>query len=133
MLAEALRLGASALEGEADADVVVAGAAHIADQPEFADVAKMKALFATFEEKSNLVQILNDCLRGEGCRILIGRELSFSDIQDLSLIASPYRRKGHVVGVVGVMGPTRMDYSRALALVETTAALLSRTLTEQAA
>jgi heat-inducible transcriptional repressor len=133
MLAEALRLGASALEGEADADVAVAGAAHIADQPEFADVAKMKALFATFEEKSNLVLILNECLRGEGCRILIGRELSLSDIQDLSLIASPYRRKDQVVGVVGVMGPTRMDYSRALALVETTAALLSRALTKQAA
>jgi heat-inducible transcriptional repressor len=133
MLAEAMRLGAQALEGEADAEVGVAGAAHMVDQPEFADVAKMKALFATFEEKSNLVQILNDCLRGEGCRIFIGRELSFNDLQDLSLIASPYRRKEQVLGVVGVMGPTRMDYGRALALVETTAALLSRTLTDQAA
>jgi heat-inducible transcriptional repressor len=128
-----MRLGAQALEGEADAEVVVAGAAHIADQPEFADIAKMKALFATFEEKSNLVQILNECLSGEGCRIFIGRELLFSEIQDLSLIASPYRRKEQVLGVVGVMGPTRMDYGRALALVETTAALLSRTLTDQAA
>ncbi len=133
MLAEAMRLGAQALEGEADAEVAVSGAAHMADQPEFADVAKMKALFATFEEKSNLVQILNECLSGEGCRIFIGRELFFSEIQDLSLIASPYRRKEQVLGVVGVMGPTRMDYGRALALVETTAALLSRTLTDQAA
>lgn len=133
MLAEAMRLGAQALEGEGDAELAVSGAAHIADQPEFADVAKMKALFATFEEKSNLVQILNECLSGEGCRIFIGRELLFSEIQDLSLIASPYRRKEQVLGVVGVMGPTRMDYGRALALVETTTALLSRALTDQAA
>lgn len=133
MLAEALRLGAQALEGEMDAEVVVSGAAHIADQPEFADVGKMKALFSAFEEKSRLVLILNECLRGEGCRIFIGRELPLSDIQDLSLIASPYRRKDQVLGVVGVMGPTRMDYGRTLALVETTATLLSRALTEQAA
>ncbi|MBI4536470.1 MAG: heat-inducible transcription repressor HrcA [candidate division NC10 bacterium] len=132
MLAEALRLGAQALEGEAEAEVVVTGAAHIADQPEFANITKMKALFSAFEEKSKLVQILNECLRGEGCRVFIGRELSLSDMQDLSLIASPYRRKDQVLGVVGIMGPTRMDYGRALALVETTASLLTRTLTDQA-
>jgi heat-inducible transcriptional repressor len=134
MLAQALRLGAEALApDEGDAEVMLSGAAHIVDQPEFADVGKMKALFAAFEEKSKLVQILNECLAGPGCRIFIGGEVPIGDIRELSLIASPYWRKDQVLGVVGVIGPTRMDYGRAFALVETTAALLSRTLTDQAA
>ena len=131
MLARALRLGAKALEAEPEADVYVAGAAHIADQPEFADVAKMKALFATFEEKSKLVKILNECLAGGEFKIFIGSEIPVQEIQGLSVIASPYRRGGRVVGVLGVLGPTRMDYGRALTLVETTARILSRALTKQ--
>ncbi len=133
MLAQALRLGVKALESEAEADVYVAGAAHIADQPEFADIGKMKALFAAFEEKSKLVKILNDCLTREDFKIFIGSEIPVRGIQGLSVIASPYRRGDRALGVLGVLGPTRMDYGRALALVETTAKLLSRALTRQAA
>jgi heat-inducible transcriptional repressor len=55
------------------------------------------------------------------------------DIRDLSVVASPYGRHGHVMGVLGVLGPTRMDYGHAVALVETTANLLSRSLSERAA
>lgn len=131
MLARALRLGVKALEAEPEADVYVAGAAHIADQPEFADIAKMKALFAAFEEKSKLVKILNECLTGGEFKIFIGSEIPVQEIQGLSVIASPYRRGGRVLGVLGVLGPTRMDYGRALTLVETTARILSRALTKQ--
>jgi len=133
MLARALWLGAKALEAEPEADVYVAGAAHIADQPEFADIAKMKALFAAFEEKSKLVKILNECLTGEEFKIFIGSEIPVQEIQGLSVIASPYRRGDRVLGVLGVLGPTRMDYGRALTLVETTARILSRALTTQVA
>lgn len=133
MLARALRFGARALEAEPEADVYVAGAAHIADQPEFADIATMKTLFAAFEEKSKLVNILNNCLTGEDFKIFIGSELPGRDIQGLSVIAAPYRNGDRILGVLGVLGPTRMDYGRALALVETTARLLSRAITERAA
>ncbi len=133
MLTQALSLGVKALEGETEADVYVAGAAQMADQPEFADIRKMKALFVAFEEKSKLVILLNECLRGGDLRILIGQEIALEEIQGLSVIASPYRRRDQVLGVVGVLGPTRMDYGRGLALVETTANLLTRSLTEQAA
>jgi len=132
LLARALRFGAKALEGETEGDVYVAGAAHIADQPEFADIAKMKAVFTAFEEKSKLVKILNECLTGEDFKIFIGSEIPAREIQGLSVIAAPYRRGDRVLGVLGILGPTRMDYGRALALVETTARLLSRTLTRQA-
>jgi heat-inducible transcriptional repressor len=133
LLAQALRLGAQALAGEAEADVVVAGAARIADQPEFADIQKMKSLYTAFEEKSKLVILLSECLQGGGCRVFIGSEIPVQDIQDLSVVASPYRRQGQILGVLGVLGPTRMDYARTVALVETTANLLTRSLSEQAA
>ena len=131
MLARSLRFGAKALEAEPEGDVYVAGAAHIADQPEFADIAKMKTVFAAFEEKSKLVMILNECLTGEDFKIFIGSEIPMREIQGLSVIAAPYRRGERLLGVLGVLGPTRMDYGRALALVETTAKLLSRALTRQ--
>jgi heat-inducible transcriptional repressor len=133
LLAQALRLGAQALAGEAEADVYVAGASRIADQPEFADVHKMKSLYAAFEEKSKLVMLLSECLRGEGCRILIGSEIPVEDIRELSMVASPYGRHGQPLGVLGVLGPTRMDYGHTVALVETTAKLLSRSLSDRAA
>jgi heat-inducible transcriptional repressor len=132
MLARAIRLGAMALEADPEADVYVVGAARIADQPEFADVAKMKALFAAFEEKSKLVKILNQCLTEADFKIFIGSEIPVREIQGLSVIAAPYRRGDRLLGVLGVLGPTRMDYGRALALVETTARLLSRALTKRA-
>ena len=133
LLAQALRMGAQALTGETEADVYVAGASRIADQPEFADVHKMKSLYAAFEEKSKLVVLLSECLRGEGCRIFIGSEIPVEDIRELSVVASPYSRQGQVLGVLGVLGPTRMDYGRTVTLVETTAKLLSRSLSEHAA
>jgi heat-inducible transcriptional repressor len=133
LLAQTLRLGAQALAGEAEADVYVAGAARIADQPEFADIQKMKSLYTAFEEKSKLVILLSECLRGGGCRVFIGSEIPVQDIQELSVVASPYRRQGQILGVLGVLGPTRMDYGHTVALVETTANLLTRSLSEQAA
>jgi heat-inducible transcriptional repressor len=133
MLAQALRLGAQAFAGETEADVYVAGAARIADQPEFADIHKMKSLYAAFEDKSKLVMLLSECMRNEGCRIFIGSEIPLQNIQELSVVASPYRRGGQVLGVLGIFGPTRMDYGRTLALVDTTANQLSRSLTEHAA
>jgi heat-inducible transcriptional repressor len=133
LLTQALRLGAQAMAGEAEADIYVAGAARIADQPEFADVQRMKSLYTAFEEKSKLVLLLSECLRGEGCRIFIGSEIPVRDIQDLSVVASPYGKPGQIVGVLGVLGPTRMDYGRTVALVEAAASLLTRSLSEQAA
>jgi heat-inducible transcriptional repressor len=133
LLARALQFGVMALEGETEAQVYLAGTAQIADQPEFADIAKMKALFSAFEEKSKLVTILNTCLMGGDFKIFIGSEIPERDIQELSVITAPYRQGDQVLGVLGVLGPTRMDYGRVLALVETTARLLSRALTTRAA
>ncbi len=133
MLNQAIQLGRQVLDMDAEANVFVAGAAHIADQPEFADVQKMKGLYQAFEDKSKLVWLLSECIRDNACRVVIGREIPIQEIQDLSVVAAPYRRGGQIVGVVGVLGPTRMEYGHTVALVETTATMLSRSLSEHAA
>ncbi len=133
MLAQAIQLGQRVLDIDAEANVFVAGAAHIADQPEFADVQKMKAIYQAFEDKSKLVWLLSECIRNDVCRIVIGREIPIQEIQDMSVVAAPYRRGGQILGVVGVLGPTRMDYGHTVALVETTATMLSRSLSEHTA
>lgn len=130
LLARALKLGAAALEAEPEGEVYVGGAANIVNQPEFADVEKMRAMFAAFEEQSKLVKILDACLTGDEFKIIIGSEGAVRELQGLSVIASPYRRGDQVLGAIGVLGPTRMHYARMVPLVEHTARLISRLLTE---
>lgn len=129
LMRRALELSNKMLEGE-EGYVYVGGAANIAHQPEFADVKKMKSIFAAFEEKSKLVKILDECLTQEGLRIVIGRESEMREMRELSLIASPYKSGDHVVGVLGIVGPKRIAYDRMAALVDCTARLVSKLLTE---
>lgn len=129
MMERALRVGVQAFqEEERPEDVYVGGAANIAREPEFADVGKMQAIFSAFEEKSKLVKILNACLTPQQTTIIIGSEGPVRELQDLSLIASPYRSGGGVLGVLGVVGPTRMPYARVVSLVDYTAKVVSRFL-----
>ena len=129
LMQRALELSNKTLEGEEE-HVYIGGTANIAHQPEFADVKKMKNIFAAFEEKSKLVKILDYCLTQEGLRIIIGRESEIREMRDLSLIASPYKSGDHVVGVLGIVGPKRIAYDRMVALVDCTARLVSKLLTE---
>lgn len=125
----ALELGKKSVEGGVEAEVFIGGAANIVSQPEFADVDTMRQLFAAFEEKSKLVKILDQVLTAEDFRIIIGSENTVREMQALSVIASPYRAGKQLVGALGVMGPTRIEYAKMVALVGFTAKLLSRLLT----
>ncbi|MCZ7626267.1 MAG: hypothetical protein M5R38_11150 [Candidatus Methylomirabilis sp.] len=129
LMQRALELSNKTLEGEEE-QVYIGGAANIAHQPEFADINKMKHIFAAFEEKSKLVKILDQCLTYEGLRVIIGRESEMREMRDLSLIASPYKSGDHVIGVLGIVGPKRIAYDRMVALVDCTARVVSKLLTE---
>jgi heat-inducible transcriptional repressor len=131
MMRRALELSSKTMEGE-EGQVYIGGAANIAHQPEFADVRKMKQVFSAFEEKSKLVKILDQCLSQGGLRIVIGGESEIRELRDLSLITSPYKSGDHVLGVLGIVGPKRMAYERMVALVDFTARLMSKILTEAA-
>lgn len=126
----ALLYNQSLQEGE-QSDVFIGGASNIIAKPDFADVERMRALFKMFEEKSRIVKILNECIENaqlEAVAVRIGRENRFADLCDCTVIASPcVYPGGTAVGSIGVVGPTRLEYERLIAVVDYVARLFERT------
>jgi len=123
LLRNAVLLCNRSLEGEdSEADVYVDGASNILTKPEFADAERMRELFRTFEEKSRLVKILNECLLREQSfpgevRVVIGREHAAPSMQNCALITAPYWIGNDTIGTLGVVGPMRIEYARMMAVV----------------
>jgi heat-inducible transcriptional repressor len=113
------------------AEVFVEGRTNILELPEFADVGKMKAIFRAFEEKSLLVDLLDRCQQASGINIFIGSESPLHQMAGMSLITSTYMTGKHTLGVLGVIGPTRMGYAKVIPIVDYTAKLVSKLLAEQ--
>jgi heat-inducible transcriptional repressor len=129
LVVRALELGRQALAGgEPGEELYLDGAANILEVPEFADPGKVRALVRAIEEKGRLCRLLDQCLRAERVRIFIGGEVSLPGLTDVSLVTAPYRREGRVVGVLGVIGPTRMAYERIIPIVACAADSLSEFL-----
>ncbi|MGE5639404.1 MAG: heat-inducible transcriptional repressor HrcA [Clostridia bacterium] len=94
------------------------------------DVGRLKQLLELFERKTSLLQILDLSLRSQGVQVFIGGESGVSAPDDVSVVTSPYKVDGEVVGTVGVIGPTRMAYDRVVPIVDITAKLLSSALSQ---
>ena len=94
------------------------------------DVGRLKQVLELFERKTSLLQILDLSLRGQGVQIFIGGESGVNAPDDVSVVTSPYKVNGEVVGTVGVIGPTRMAYERVVPIVDVTAKLLSSALSQ---
>jgi heat-inducible transcriptional repressor len=107
------------------------GTARILGQPEFEDARRVRELLDTFEQKARLIQILTACLESSsrsGATILIGRENPAAEMRQFTLIVAPFSYRNQTVGALGVVGPTRMEYDRAIHAVEYIAHLTSRML-----
>src|SRR5262245_17961821 len=130
LMREALELGARSLEREADGmDLIVEGTPNILDPQVFDNADRMKKLFRAFEEKSRLVALLNQCLDEKGWKLFIGsQEAGTPEMEGCALVVSPYHDGLRPVGTVGILGPTRMEYARAISLVDTLARLLTQAL-----
>lgn len=142
LLRNAVLLCESSLEGEETArgEIYVDGASNILSKPDFADVERMRELFKTFEEKSRLIKILNECVSHEtqtfpgDVHVVIGREHPTSSMQNCALITAPYRAGSDgSIGTLGVVGPMRIEYARIMAMVNYMARLIENRLSEQAA
>jgi heat-inducible transcriptional repressor len=127
MLAGALKLSAQTLD-ENGTEVFIEGQFNILDQPEFADVTRMKDIFRAFEEKNQLITLLDSCMESDGVHIFIGSENYLSRMDKMSVITAPYMSGNKTVGVLGVIGPTRMGYDRVIPIVDYTARLLGQLL-----
>jgi heat-inducible transcriptional repressor len=132
LTAKALKLGAAAtdLQPVESERVRIEGTGSFLEQPEFSDVERMRALFKTLDEKHKLLQLLDRVQRARELQIFIGAESEFSAPGELTVIASPYGSREQVLGSVGVIGPTRMNYQRVIPLVNFTAQVLSRVLNQ---
>jgi heat-inducible transcriptional repressor len=117
-------------ESELDAEVYLDGASNLIKTPEFSDINKMKLLFETIEQKSRLAALISRCIEGDTqeVRITIGSENALQGIEDCTLIASRYVVDEKTHGSLGILGPTRMEYARAISLVDYIARLFGRVL-----
>ena len=132
--ARLLELGQAALAIEsADKDVLVEGASNLVGAPEFGDLERTKALLQALEQKGRLVDLLERVLEDDGVKVVIGHENPESSLSDLSVVAASYRAGERVLGTVGIVGPTRMEYAHAIALVDYLAHVLTRFLTNPGA
>lgn len=119
-----------ALAEEQPGPLFVGGTVKILDQPEFFDVGKVKELWAAIEEKAKVVKILSACLDAphRGVQALIGHENPHLEMRQCSVIVAPYHYRQRPVGALGVIGPTRMEYDRAISAVGYVAQVTSRLL-----
>lgn len=92
------------------------------------NIASLRKLFEAFENRTSLLQLLDNSHRAEGVQIFIGGESGYSPLDECSMVTAPYEVDGEVVGTLGVIGPTRMAYERVIPIVDITARLLSNAL-----
>ena len=111
-------------------EVFVDGTANLLSEPEFSSADRLQSLVRTIEEKHELLRLLNGCLEQHptGVRVMIGSEVHSPDMSDCTLIAAAYGTEGQTLGALGIIGPTRMEYAHAIALVESVARLFSQAL-----
>ncbi len=128
MLGNALRMGHSILSQDDSREIFIEGQTNILNEPEFAEVEKLKAILLTFEEKSKLLKILDKTLEADGIQVFIGAEHGLDEIESCSIIAYPIRAADMVWASIGVIGPKRMNYQKVVPLVDTTARILTQLL-----
>ncbi len=109
-------------------DILVSGKTNLLAYQEMADTEKLRQLFEVFKSKKEVLEVLDQCLLADGIQIYIGSESGNDVLEECSIITSPYSVDDEVVGVLGVIGPTRMDYEKVIPVVDITAKIFSSVL-----
>jgi heat-inducible transcriptional repressor len=114
---------------DAQDNLVVSGERNLLSVSEFSsDMGNLRRMFDLFEQKTQLIRLLDVSAQADGVRIYIGGESQVVPYEDLSVVAAPYEVNGRVVGTLGVIGPQRMPYERMIQIVDVTAKLVSNAL-----
>ena len=113
---------------QAGPEYVIAGETNLMEFAELGNVDKLRRLFDAFTAKRDILHLLDLSLRADGVQIFIGHESGYRILDDCSLVAAPYMIDQHTVGVLGVIGPTRMAYERVIPIVDVTARMLGSAL-----
>ncbi len=124
-------LGWRALEAQDErepGDLVIATRLALLDQPEFQDPTRVKQLFGAIEAKASLLRVLEKMIDAQNVPVVFGEELDEPEFGQLALVAAPYGAQDAPLGVLGVIGPRRMDYPRVVALVRYLGTLVTERL-----
>lgn len=131
LMSAAVQVGTEAMQHEEDR-VVVSGERNLLTVQDFShDMGSLRRLFDLFEQKTQLMRLLDVSSRAEGVRIYIGGESQVVPFEELSIVSAPYEVDGQVVGTLGVIGPTRMAYDRMIQIVDITSRMVSQALSQK--
>lgn len=117
-------------EGRQEHDYLLAGQTNLMNYREMGDLDKLRQLFDAFTTKHDILHLLNHSLQAQGVQLFIGEESGYQVLEGCSVVTSPYEVDGEMVGVVGVIGPTRMAYDRVIPIVDVTAQVLGAALNQ---
>jgi len=131
LLASSIELAEQAFAPGRD-DMLVAGQTRLMGLQDINDLDRLRALFEAFAEKRELLQLLERTAKAPGMRVFIGEETGLAPLEGMSLVTAPYGSGGRMLGVLGVIGPSRMAYERVIPVVEATAAVLGAALSPDA-
>jgi len=133
LMQAAVRLNTEAI-AQAQDEVVISGERKLLALSDFSsDMGQLRRAFELFEQKAQLMRLLDVAGQAEGVRIFIGGESQVVPFEDLSIVSAPYEVDGQVVGTLGVIGPTRMAYNRMIQIVDITSKLVSNALSHHKA
>ena len=131
LMAAAVNVNSEAVTQEQD-EVVISGERNLLKLSDFSnDMGNLRRAFELFEQKAQIMRLLDFADRAAGVRIYIGGESQIVPFEELSVVSAPYEVDGKVVGTLGVIGPTRMAYDRMIQIVDITAKLVSNALSHQ--
>ena len=112
-------------------EYLMAGEARLLGSATLEEMGKLRDLFEAFESKKDLLHLLERCSRAQGIQIFIGEEAGYEVFGDYSVVTAPYTDGASTLGVLGVIGPTRMAYEQVIPIVDVTARMLSAALAKQ--
>jgi len=113
-----------------DSDYVVSGESNLLEGGQMDSIEKVRDLFDAFSRKRDILHLLERSIKADGVQIFIGRESGYQPFEEYSLVSAPYKVDNGPVGVLAVVGPTRMDYEKVIPTVDITARILSAALTQ---
>jgi len=109
-------------------DVFISGLSEVIGLPDFSDLQKIRIISRAIEDRHLIIKLLDTLSQTEGVKVVIGSENPASEMKTLSMVVSSYNEGGRPMGTIGIIGPTRMDYQKAITLVNTTAKFISKVL-----
>ncbi|MGM9485570.1 heat-inducible transcriptional repressor HrcA [Roseateles sp. NT4] len=131
LMSAAVQVGSEAMQQQEER-VVVSGERNLLTVQDFShDMGSLRRLFDLFEQKTQLMRLLDTSSRAEGVRIYIGGESQVVPYEELSIVSAPYEVDGQVVGTLGVIGPTRMAYDRMIQIVDITSRMVGQALSQR--